>query len=47
MPASPNIIEDLTNSVRNEHLADIQYRVVVRPGAPLTVARKPSNGAAP
>ena len=44
--ASPSIIEDHTKRAGNENLADIQYRVMVRPGAPLTVARKPSESAA-
>ena len=41
--ASPSIIEDHTKRAGNENLADIQYRVMVRSGAPLTVARKPGK----
>lgn len=39
--ASPNIIEDHTNGVRNGNRAEIQYRIVGRPGTPLTMALKP------
>ena len=39
--ASPNIIEDHTNSAGNENLAEIQFGVLVRPGALLTAALKP------
>ena len=41
--ASPNIIADHSNGAGNGSLAGIQFRVLVRPGTPLTVARKPGK----